>query len=140
MLWDVDVFSEMERLRRDMNNLLSGYGQSAGTATFPLMNVYDSKDNIIVTAELPGISKDQVKITVTDGVLTLSGATTPLANTKRMAVIRQERSEGKFEKTFRIPAKVKQDVIAASFANGILTITLPKAEEAKPKTIAIEAK
>jgi len=140
MLWNTDVFSEMERLRRDMNNLFSDYGEAAGTATFPLMNVYDSKDTIIVTAELPGITKDQVNITVADGVLTLSGETKPLAKAKGMAVVRQERSEGEFEKTFRIPAKVKQDAIAASFANGILTITLPKAEEAKPKTIFIEAK
>jgi len=140
MLWDLDVFSEMDRLRRDMNNLFSGYGQAAGSATFPLMNVYDSKDNIIVTAELPGITKDQVKITVVDDVLTLAGETKPLVKAKGMAMIRHERSEGEFEKTFRIPIKVKQDAIAASFANGILTITLPKAEEAKPKTIAIEAR
>jgi HSP20 family protein len=140
MLWDTDVFNEMERLRRGMNNLFSGYGQAVGTATFPLMNVYASKDNIIVTAELPGITRDQVKITVADGVLTLTGETKPPVKTKGMAVIRQERSEGEFEKTFRIPTKVKQDAITASFVDGILTITLPKAEEAKPKNITIEAK
>jgi len=140
MLWDYDVLSEMDRLRREMNNLFSGYGQATGTATYPLMNVYDSRDTIIVTAELPGITRDQVKITVADGVLTLAGETKPLAKAKGMTVVRQERSEGEFEKAFRIPTKVKQDAIAASFANGILTITLPKAEEAKPKTIAIEAK
>jgi len=139
MLWDFDVFNEMDRLRREMNNLFSGYGQATGSATFPLMNVYDSKENIIVTAELPGFTREQVKITVADGVLTLAGETKPLAKAKGMAVIRQERSEGKFEKTFRIPTKVKQDAIAASFTNGMLTIMLPKAEEAKPKTIAIEA-
>jgi len=140
MLWDYDVLSEMDRLRREMNNLFSGYGQATGTATYPLMNVYDSRDTIIVTAELPGITRDQVKITVADGVLTLAGETKPLAKAKGMTVVRQERSEGEFEKAFRIPAKVKQDAISASFTNGILTITLPKAEEAKPKTIAIEAK
>jgi len=140
MLWDLDVFSEMERLRSEMNNLFSGYGQTAAAATFPLMNVYDAKDNVVVTAELPGMTKDQVKITVSDGVLSLVGEIKPLAKAKGMTVIRQERSEGEFEKTFRIPTKVKQDAITASFANGILTITLPKAEEAKPKTISIEAK
>lgn len=140
MLWDFDVFSEMDRLRREMNNLFSGYQQTVGNATFPLMNVYDSKDNLIVTAELPGLAKDQVMITFSDNVLTLSGELKALPNTKGMAIVRRERSEGEFEKTLRIPTKVKQDAISASFANGILTVTLPKADEVKPKTIAIEAK
>jgi HSP20 family protein len=140
MVWDFDVFSEMERLRREMNGLFSGYEQAAGSVTFPLMNVYDDKDALVVTAELPGLSKDQVRITFADGVLTLSGELKALPGLKGMAVVRRERSEGEFEKTLRIPTKVKQDAISASFDNGILTVTLPKAEEAKPKTIAIEAK
>jgi HSP20 family protein len=140
MLWDFDVFSEMERLRREMNNLFSGYEQTAGNATFPLLNVYDSKDNIVVTAELPGLSKDQVKISFADNILTLSGELKALPKSKGMTIVRRERSEGEFEKTLRIPTKVKQDAISASFTNGILTITLPKADDVKPKTIAIEAK
>jgi len=140
MLWDFDVFSEMDRLRREMNDLFSGYEPSAGNTTFPLMNVYDSKDNLVVTAELPGLSKDQVKITFADNVLTVSGELKALPKSKGMAVVRRERSEGEFEKALRVPTKVKQDAISASFANGILTITLPKADEVKPKTIAIEAK
>lgn len=140
MLWDGGIFSEMERLRREMNNLFSGYEQSAGNTSFPLMNVYDSKDDIVVTAELPGLSKEQVKITFADNILTLSGELKALPTSKGMALVRRERSEGEFEKTLRVPTKVRQDAISASFANGILTITLPKADEVKPKTIAIEAK
>jgi HSP20 family protein len=140
MLWDFEVFSEMDRLRREMNNLFSGYEQSVGNNTFPLMNVYDSKDNLIVTAELPGLSKDQIKITFADNVLTLSGELKALLKSKGMTIVRRERSNGEFEKALRIPTKVKQDAISASFANGILTVTLPKADEVKPKTIAIEAK
>jgi len=140
MLWDMDIFSEMERLRREMNSLFSNYGQTSGSTTYPLMNVYDDKDNIIVTAELPGLTKDQVDITYSDGILTVSGKQQPLAKGKNMTVIRKERSEGDFEKTVRLPTKIKQDAIKASFSNGILTISMPKAEEVKPKTIAIEAK
>jgi|WetSurMetagenome_2_1015567.scaffolds.fasta_scaffold98148_2 HSP20 family protein len=140
MLWDIDIFSEMERLRREMNGLFSNYGQSSGSATYPLMNVYDDKDNIIVTAELPGLVKDQVEITFSDGILTVSGKQQPLAKTKNMSVVRKERPEGNFEKTVRLPTQIKQDAIKASFSNGILTINMPKAEEVKPKTIAIEAK
>jgi len=138
MLWNDDVFSEMERMRREINRHLSNFGQT-GSTTYPLMNVYDSKDEIVVTAELPGLSKERVNITISDGILTLSGNLEPLSKVKNMTAVRKERSEGKFEKTLRIPAKVMQDSIRASFSNGILTITLPKSEEAKPKTIAIEA-
>jgi len=140
MLWNVDLFSEMERLRREMNNPYSGYEQSMGNTTFPHLNAYDSKENIVVTAELPGLSKDQVKITFADSILTLSGNLKALFASKGMIIVRRERSEGEFEKTLRIPTKVKQDAISASFTNGILAITLPKADEVKPKTIAIEAK
>jgi HSP20 family protein len=140
MLWDMDIFSEMERLRREMNNLFSNYGSTSGSSTYPLMNVYDDKDTILVTAELPGLTKEQVNITFSDGILTVSGKQQHLAKTKGMTVVRKERSEGDFEKTLRIPIKIKQDAIKASFSNGILSITMPKAEEVKPKTIAIEAK
>jgi len=140
MLWDTDIFSEMERLRREMNGLFSSYWPASGSTTYPLMNVYDDKDNILVTAELPGLAKDQVNITFSDGILTVSGKQQPLAKAKGMTVVRKERSEGDFEKTLKAPTKIKQDGIKASFSNGILMITMPKAEEVKPKTIAIEAK
>jgi HSP20 family protein len=89
---------------------------------------------------MTGMTKDKVNITFADGMLTLSGRLEPLDAAKKMTMVRQERSHGDFEKTIRIPTKVEHDRISASFANGILTITLPKAEEAKPKTIAIEVK
>jgi len=130
----------MERLRRDMNGLFSGYERTGGAATYPLVNLYDGRDAVIVTAELPGMTREKVGITFSDGVLTIAGNLEPLADVKDMAVIRQERSMGKFEKSLRLPAKVDQNKITASFTNGILTVTLPKTEDAKPRTIAIEAK
>lgn len=140
MLWDVDLFSEMERLRREMNGLFSSYGKTAGAATYPLLNVYENKDVIVVTAELPGISKEKVQITFSDGVLTIAGKHEALEKVKNMTAVRKERSEGDFEKTLNIPSKIDHEAIGASFKDGILTVTLPKAEEAKPKTISIEAK
>ncbi|MFP4417596.1 MAG: Hsp20/alpha crystallin family protein [Chitinispirillaceae bacterium] len=140
MLWDVDLWREMERLRREMDGLFSNYGRASGATTYPLLNVYDDKDNIVVTAELPGMTRDQVTITFSEGVLTIAGKQKPLARSKEMTVVRQERAAGEFEKTLRIPTKVEQDKISASFDNGVLTIQMPKAEEARPKTIAIEAK
>ncbi len=140
MLWDVDVWKEMDRLRSEMDSLFTGYGRAGGTATYPLVNVFDDNDNMIVTAELPGLTRDQVSITFSEDVLTIAGKHDPLACSRDMAVVRRERSAGEFEKTIRIPVKVEHDKISASFSNGVLSIKLPKAEEVKPKTIAIEVK
>jgi HSP20 family protein len=140
MFWNSDLLSEMNRLRREMNGLFSHYGRPSEPTTFPLVNIYENNDAITVTAELPGLSKDYVNITYTDGVLTLAGKREPVAAVKDMSIVRRERSEGDFEKTIQIPTKIKEAEILASFSNGVLTISLPKADEVKPRTIAIEAK
>ena len=140
MLWGYDIFNEMDRMRRAMDGLLSTYVPAIGSATFPLVNVYDDKDNVVVTAELPGLTRERVNITFSDNTFTIAGKLEPLAQVKNMTPVRKERSEGSFEKTIRIPTKVDQNALSATFSNGILTITMPKTEEAKPKTISIEAK
>jgi len=140
MFWNADVWREMERLRREMDGLFTNYGRTVTSSSYPLVNVYEDKDKLLVTAELPGATREQVSITFADGVLAIAGKKGPGANVKSMTAVRQERTEGNFEKTLRIPVKIDQNNINASFSNGILTITLPKAEEAKPKTITIEAK
>lgn len=139
MLWNVDIFNEMERLRSEMNNLFTNYGRTSGATTYPLINAYEDEDTITVAAELPGVTKDKVHITFSDGVLTLKGENEAPAKYQEMVTVRKERSEGEFEKTVRIPTKINPDGINAQYNNGVLTITLPKAEEAKPKSIAIEA-
>jgi HSP20 family protein len=140
MLWNLDFWREMERLRKDMDGLFSNYGRAPASATYPLVNVYDGKEQLVVTAELPGVLKENVSITFSDGVLTLTGKRESPVNIKNMCAVRKERTEGDFEKSITIPTKIDQNKINASFSNVILTITLPKAEEAKPKTISIEAK
>ncbi len=140
MLWNLDLWKEMERLRREMDNIFSGFSRTAVAATYPLINVYEDKDKLVVTAELPGMTKEKVSITFSDGVLTISGKQEQPESVKNMNAVRKERIDGEFEKSLNIPVKVDQDKISASFSNGILTITLPKAEDAKPKVIAIEAK
>lgn len=140
MLWNVDVFREMDKLRKEMDGLFTNFGRATGARTFPLVNVYDSSESVMVTAELPGMTKEDVHITFSDGVLTLSGKCSPCAAAEGMTMIRQERSAGDFEKSIQIPAKVITDKINAAFENGVLTVTLPKSEEAKPRTITIDAK
>jgi len=140
MLWDIDLWREMERLRREMNGLFENAGRASGSTTYPLVNMYDGPENVVVTAELPGIAKEEVNISFADGALTIAGKREPLRDVKSMTAVREEREAGEFEKTVRIPTKVQSEKISATFGNGILTITMPKAEEAKPKSITIEAK
>jgi len=140
MLWNVDVWREMERLRREMDGLFNDYGRAAPSASYPLINVYESNDSVVATAELPGATRDKVSITFSDGVLTISGKQEKPASVKNMTPLRIERAVGDFEKTVRIGTKIDQNGISATFADGFLTVTMPKTEEAKPKTITIEAK
>ena len=140
MLLNFNPWSEIERMRREIDNVFGSYGKSSGSYSFPLTNIYDNKDNIIVTAELPGMKKEDVNVSLTEGVLTISGNRNGAPTDRDNIIVRQERSTGAFEKSFKIPTKVMEDKIKAEFKNGILTITLPKSEEAKPKHITIDVK
>jgi HSP20 family protein len=122
-----------------MNNIFSSYSGNSTAATYPLINVYDDSENVVVSAELPGMTKDKISITFADNALTISGKLDPCIENQKMSVIRQERSKGNFEKVVHLPSKIMTDKIDASFNNGILSIKLPKAEEAKPKTITVNA-
>lgn len=137
-MWNNDLWHEMDRLRREVNTIFSNYGRVNGSATYPLVNVYEDKDKFTITAELPGVKKENVNITYTDANLTISGKQDALEIAKNMEPVRQERSVGSFEKTLRIPTRIMPEKISATFTNGILAIVLPKTEEAKPKTITIE--
>jgi len=138
MLWNVDPWRELERVRQQLDDVFGGIGRSVANRSFPLVNVYDAGDSIIVAAEMPGMNKDKVSITYNDGALTLSGVREPLAETNKMDPIREERPVGEFQKMVNIPVKIVPDKIAAVFRDGLLSVTLPKAEEAKPKSIKIQ--
>lgn len=138
MLRHIDLWREMDRIRKEFDNIFSGYQRVTDSGTYPLLNVYDNRDEVIVTAELPGMTKEKVNITFMDEVLTVSGKLEPLSDTQKMTAVRRERSIGAFEKRVHVPFKVQQDKISASFEDGVLTIRMPKSEEARPKTITIE--
>ena len=140
MLWQISPWEELESLRRQVDEAFGRFGQGTGSHSYPLVNVYDKKDDLVVVAEMPGMKKEDIKVVVANGVLTLSGNREPLKLEGKAELIRTERSVGEFEKSFRLPVKVEENNINASYANGILTITIPKAEEAKPKTISIDVK
>ena len=110
------------------------------TWTVPAIDMYQTNDEIVVKAALPGIKAEEVQINVTGEVLTLKGETKQENETKEKAYHIHEQRWGAFERSIVLPTDVIADKAKAEFENGILTITLPKAEEVKPKMISVKAK
>jgi len=123
--------SPMAELTQSSHQFLSGW--------MPAVDVYEDKDNLHLKAELPGVNKQDIQISVHEGVLTLSGERKPDEKYKDADVYRSERCLGRFQRTLTLPAQVNPDAIKATYKDGILTVLLPKAEASKPKHIEIKA-
>lgn len=104
----------------------------------PAVDVAESDNEYLVKVELPGINKEDVKVTVQDSVLTILGEKKQETEPKNYH--RVERSYGSFQRSFTLPTTVKADKVDATFKDGVLTIALPKAEEARPKEIDVKVK
>ena len=106
----------------------------------PLTDISENDDNYVLHLDLPGIEKDDVKISYSDGELSISGERKQEKESKDSKYHRVERSFGKYFRSFTLPEKIKADKIDAEFKNGQLTITVPKSEETKPKEIEVKVK
>jgi HSP20 family protein len=104
----------------------------------PPVVMYDKKDEIVVKAEIPGVEKENVNISLTDNTLTIKGEVKKEEEVKEEDYYYSERSYGSFGRMLTLPVKVQADKIKASFRDGILEIHLPKAEESKPKEVIVE--
>jgi HSP20 family protein len=131
-----DPFREMAALERATNRLFREAPRRRRLA-YPPLELVDGGDNLTITAELPGVNKDEVELTVLGDTLTIAGEK-KLPAEDGASYIRHERPHGTFRRLVDLPYSVAQDKIKASYKDGILTITLPKAEEAKPRQIAVE--
>ena len=103
----------------------------------PTVDIYDNDEHIVITAELPGMDKKDIVINVKDGFLSLKGERSFDNEVKEKAYYCRERAFGKFERVFRLPAKIDPEKISADYKDGILKIDIPKPEEQKPKPIAV---
>jgi HSP20 family protein len=106
----------------------------------PAVDMYQTDDEIVVKAALPGVKPDEVQISVTGEVLTIKGEIKHEEDKKERSWHIRERRFGSFERSLILPTDVVADKAKAEFENGVLTITLPKAEDVKPRTIAVKAK
>lgn len=141
-------FNDLERMHRHMNHLLDftfpglgGHDTSLLEGYWvPAIDVHDKTNEIIVTADLPGLSKDDIDIVIENNVLTIRGEKKYDASNKEGEAIRMERYYGSFYRAFTLPASVDANKVNAKFNNGVLELTIAKKEEARQKQIKIDVK
>lgn len=105
----------------------------------PALDVHEDKDAYVVHAELPGLKREDIDVSLHDGELVISGERRTEKVEEGVETHRQERFYGKFQRALTLPEPVAADKVKADYKDGVLTITLPKSEEAKPKKIDIKA-
>lgn len=143
MRWTPEADLLRGRIDRVFNEMLrdawgtQGFEPVASRTWSPAVDIKESDELLTLTAELPGFDKNQVEITLENNVLTLAGERKFDQESKGEAFHRIERSYGSFSRSFTLPASVKTDKVDAKFENGLLSISLPKVEESKPRKIAI---
>jgi HSP20 family protein len=138
-----DVFNFQEDINRVFDrffdrNLVGDDDDMTLSKWHPQVDISENDDSYLVVAELPGLSKDDVHITFTDGFLKIEGERKKEMEEKETNFHRVERVYGKFCRTFQLPKQVKNDKLSADFKDGILKINLPKADEVKPKEIEVK--
>lgn len=141
----VDAFQNLRRLNSFLDEAIGGFpfGSESGALTAawtPAVDVFEDKDAVKIVAELPGVKPEDVKISLENQTLTMRGEKRQVAEEKTERVHRYERTYGAFERTFALPGTVDADRIEANYADGLLTITLPKVERARPRQIEIRTK
>jgi HSP20 family protein len=130
------LHDEMERALR---SVLGGETPSTAGAWSPALDVEEDEDGFTLHVELPGVDPEQVDVSLEENVLTISGVREFYAEHDPEAFRRVERRFGRFHRAVRLPDRVDGERVAARYAHGLLTISVPKAEEAKPRRIAITA-
>ena len=147
----VGSFRAIDSLRREIDKAFEDFGFSSepfsrvaflpgrSARRYPLINLYEDKENICVEAIAPGVNPDSVNLAIVRNAVTISGekGTIP-KEVKSENFHRNERAAGEFVRTIEIPVEVDEDHVEAQYRDGLLLITLPKAEKAKPKPISVK--
>lgn len=131
-----ETLREMQQLQQQFNRLFdSNSWRAAGE--FPPINVWTNENSATVTAEVPGLSPEDIEISVVNDTLTLKGERRPEPLAEGESLHRQERGFGQFARTIQLPFRVDADKVEAIFKRGILSITLPRTEQDKPRKISV---
>jgi len=134
-----DLYSNLTRLNRMMDEALSGWdGEAVGSAWTPSCDVREDKEHLTITLDLPGVKPEDVKLSLENQVLTIRGEKRQASEQTDERWHRYERSYGSFERSFTLPTTVDAERIQAGVEHGVLTVTLPKVERAKPREIPVK--
>jgi len=144
-------FEELATLRQEIDRAFEGFGTEQGPLRqvaflpgrgprrYPLINLLEDKDHIYIEALTPGVDPQSLNVSVTHNRLTMAGEKTRISgDVKPEAFHRSERASGKFVRTFDLPVEVDDAGVQAEYKNGLLLVTIPKAEKAKPKQINVK--
>jgi HSP20 family protein len=134
-----DPFAALLDVQRAMESVMGKdwFGsRTTGSGAFPLINVFNEGDDFVLVAELPGVKKEDLDVQVRGDTLRLRG-TKKIAYDNAASVHRRERAAGEFDRTLTLPADVDAAKVSAEYRDGVLTLRLPRAESAKPRTVAI---
>jgi HSP20 family protein len=140
-----DPFKELFELQRNLGNLFEGSGKATGEGTAlntwtPAVDIYEDQDTFLLKLELPEMSKEDIRVNLNENVLSISGERRFENEDKRDGYHRVERSYGQFYRSFTLPPNVNTEAINAEYKDGVLRLSLPKKEEAKPKQISVNVK
>lgn len=136
-----DHWREFDQLQREFNqivNRLRPHNQYTTAPSYPAINVWTNESEAVVTAELPGMGGDELEISVIGDTVTLSGSRTAEPLPEDTKHHRRERGFGQFNRTFQLPFTLDADKVKARFQNGVLHLSLPRAEAEKPKKITVQ--
>lgn len=143
--WVSSPWETLNELHEELNRLLQtpwsplARGGEVFRTWAPALDMFEDDANLVVQLELPGVSKDDVQVSIHEGVLTIAGERRPSKDTDQGETLRQERFYGRFQRSISLPKPVNVEAVRASLKDGILTVMLPKAEEARPRQIQVSA-
>jgi HSP20 family protein len=135
-----DPFREMTQVQNHVNRLVDQVWGGKQESWLPAVDVFDTREAVVLKAELAGMDPDDIQIEVEDNVLTIKGERQFKEEVDEERYYRVERRFGSFQRSLALPQGVKADEIVAGYEDGILTLTVPKAPEQKPQRIAVKAR
>jgi HSP20 family protein len=135
-------WNPFHELQREMGRLIESldpFPSARHLRQFPPINLYLTEDGYLLSAQLPGLTAEEVELTVTSETLSIRGERSRAEGVKDDSYRRQERVMGRWTRTVTLPDRIDENRVSAHFANGVLTVQLPKAEGAKPRHIAVSS-
>ena len=136
---ELTTWSPFNNLRDQLNRLFDlPQSPEAFGDWSPALDAFEDKDKYVVSVEVPGLKKEDIHVTVHDGILTIAGERKAEKDINEGTVHRTERFYGKFSRSVSLPSAVKSDKVLASYKDGILTVEVPKSDEAKPRNIEVK--